>query len=121
MEAIMKLVYPLLAMIMLPGLPGSPAVAVEMQDIPHTKAMGGANDSKEVHKGNGTINKIDSTAGKINLTHGPIKSLGWAGMTMDFLVADKSVLTKLSPGQRVTFDIEKREGRYLITHIAPTK
>jgi Cu(I)/Ag(I) efflux system protein CusF len=29
----------------------------------------------EAHKGQGTVNRVDANAGKINLTHGPIPGL----------------------------------------------
>ena len=47
---------------------------------------------------------VDAKAGKINLSHGPIASLDWPGMTMDFDVQDMALLTDLKPGQKVTFN-----------------
>ena len=44
---------------------------------------------------------------KINLTHEPIASLDWSGMTMDFEVQDKSMLAKLKVGQKVTFTLDR--------------
>jgi hypothetical protein len=38
-------------------------------------------------QGTGTVNSVDASGHKINLTHGPIPALGWPGMTMDFAVA----------------------------------
>src|ERR1700693_3335008 len=67
---------------------------------------------EESHQGKGTINSVDAKAGKINLTHGPIASLDWPGMTMDFDVQDKDSLTNLKPGQKVAFKlIEVRKGK----------
>ena len=76
----------------------------------------------ESHQGKGTINSVDAKAGKINITHGPIASLGWDGMTMDFEVQDKAVLANLKKGQKVTFQlIEARKGKYVISEIAAVK
>ncbi|MBI4205820.1 MAG: copper-binding protein [Betaproteobacteria bacterium] len=74
----------------------------------------------EAHKGQGTVNRVDANAGKINLTHGPIPSLKWPGMTMDFAVKDKQGLAKLKAGQKVEFKVaEQSKGQYAITEIAP--
>jgi Cu(I)/Ag(I) efflux system protein CusF len=74
------------------------------------------------HQGKGTINSVDAKAGKINLSHEPIASLDWPAMTMDFDVQDKDSLTKLKPGQKVTFKlIEARKGKYVISEITVVK
>jgi Cu(I)/Ag(I) efflux system membrane fusion protein len=65
---------------------------------------------------------VDIKAGKINLSHGPIASLDWPGMTMDFEVQDKALLTNLKRGQKVAFKlIEVRKGKYVISEIAVVK
>lgn len=74
----------------------------------------------DVHKGLGTINKVDKAAGTVNLTHGPIKSLDWPGMTMDFKVRDKALLDKIGAGMKADFDVAKEpDGTYVITGIMP--
>lgn len=75
-----------------------------------------------VHQGQGTVNRVDAQAGKLNMTHGPIPSLKWPGMTMDFTVKDKRVLGGVKPGQKVEFKLsEQSRGQYVITDIAPAK
>jgi Cu(I)/Ag(I) efflux system membrane fusion protein len=74
------------------------------------------------HEGSGTVNSVDAKASKINLTHGPIASLDWPGMTMDFEVQDKAVLSNLKPGQKVKFKlVEPRHGKYVISEITVAK
>jgi Cu(I)/Ag(I) efflux system membrane fusion protein len=74
------------------------------------------------HKAQGIVNRVDAVQGKINLTHGPIKTLGWSGMTMDFPVKDKALLAGIKPGQKVDFEIEKApNGQYPIARITPAK
>lgn len=76
----------------------------------------------QAYKGEGAVNSVDVKAGKVNLTHGPIAGLNWPGMTMDFAVKDKQVLTRLKPGQKVEFKVsEQSKGQYVITEIAPAK
>ena len=74
------------------------------------------------HEGLGTVNNVDAKAGKINLTHEPIASLDWPGMTMDFDVQDKAALAHLKPGQKVKFKlVEVRHGKYVISEISAAK
>lgn len=76
----------------------------------------------ETHQGKGTINSLNVKAGKINLSHEPIASLDWPGMTMDFEVQDKASLNKLKPGQKIAFKlIEVRKGKYVISEITVLK
>jgi Cu(I)/Ag(I) efflux system protein CusF len=75
----------------------------------------------QVHQGRGIINKMDLDAGKVNISHEPIKSLKWPSMTMDFNVADKSALAGVSPGMKVDFELVKTGSGYHITRIVPVK
>lgn len=75
--------------------------------------------SAKVHRGTGTVNRIDMNTGKIKITHSPIPSLGWSAMTMDFQTKDKTQLSKLKAGQKVNFDLIKgSDGQYMITRIS---
>ena len=75
---------------------------------------------KQVHKAQGTVNRIDENAGKLNVSHEAIPSLNWPAMTMDFQVKDKSVLKGVTPGQKVTMDIEQQgPGKFVVTRLVP--
>ena len=74
-----------------------------------------------IHQGRGTVIKMDSDAGKVNINHEPIKSLKWPKMTMDFNVEDKSALAGIKPGMKVDFDLVKFGSGYRITRIMPVK
>ena len=59
---------------------------------------------------NGEVKKIDESAGKITLKHGPIKSLGMdEGMTMVFRVKDPAMLKAVKEGEKKS-DADHREG-----------
>jgi Cu/Ag efflux protein CusF len=74
------------------------------------------------HKAEGVVNRIDMQKGTVNLTHGPVKSLGWQGMTMDFKVTDAAILSGIKPGQKVAFEIVKEgPGKFFVNKIAPLK
>ena len=72
------------------------------------------------HKGQGKVDGIDAAAGTISLNHGPIASLKWPAMTMDFAVANPSLLAGLKPGAAVDFEfVERKPGEWVITSIVP--
>lgn len=74
------------------------------------------------HMGEGVVNKIDLQHNKVNMTHGPIPSLKWPGMTMDFKVKDTAILKGIKPGQKVTFEVVNEGPRkYFVTRITPQK
>jgi len=88
-----------------------------MQGMQSGQAM-----TNQANTGIGMVNKVDLQHNKVNLTHGPIKSLGWPGMTMDFTVKDKSLLSGIKPGQKVEFDVTKEgPGQFFIVRITPSK
>jgi Cu/Ag efflux protein CusF len=104
-----------LALLMLTALPAA------ADDKPVIVPMDGKAVT-ESHQGIGKINSVDVKAGKINLSHGPIASLGWMGMTMDFDVQDKVLLANLKKDQKVAFTlIEVRKGKYVISEITVVK
>ncbi|GAB1232791.1 copper-binding protein [Ferrigenium sp. UT5] len=99
------------------------ALAVDhMQHMSQTEMHQTDAHVAQTHRGHGTVNKIDLQHNTVNMTHGPIKSLGWPGMTMDFKVKDAAILKDLKPGQNVMFEVVN-EGprRYFVTHITPQK
>lgn len=68
-----------------------------------------------------TVKKVDLAAGKVTLTHGPLKNLGMPAMTMTFKVGDAAVLGKLKAGDKITFVAEMAGRDYLATRIDPSK
>jgi Cu(I)/Ag(I) efflux system membrane fusion protein len=72
------------------------------------------------HRGEGSIEAMDWAHSTVTLSHGPIASLGWPPMIMDFLIRDPSLLRTLKPGQKVSFEIvEESPGEYVIVHVHP--
>jgi Cu(I)/Ag(I) efflux system membrane fusion protein len=56
------------------------------------------------HKAQGTVDSVDAKAGTVSLNHGAIASLKWPAMTMEFKVANPSLLKGLKPGAPVSFE-----------------
>ena len=70
----------------------------------------------------GEVRKIDESAGKITLKHGPIKNLGMdEGMTMVFRVKDPDMLKQVSVGDKVKFAAENAAAGITVTKMQKTK
>jgi Cu(I)/Ag(I) efflux system periplasmic protein CusF len=71
---------------------------------------------------NGQVTKIDESAGKITLKHGPIKKLDMEdGMTMVFKVQDPAMLKQVRVGDKVKFDADRVNGQITVTKIEKSK
>ena len=69
------------------------------------------------HQAQGTLDSIN-TDGTVSITHGPIKSLGWPGMTMDFALANSSLVAGIKPGSKITFElVERKPDEWVITRL----
>ncbi|HET7831613.1 MAG TPA: efflux RND transporter periplasmic adaptor subunit [Gallionella sp.] len=87
------------------------------ESVQATNADAGLPKSLTVgHLVEGTLDAVDTKAGRVTVTHGPIKSLGWPGMTMDFALANSALATGIPPGSAITFEIvERKPGEWVIT------
>ncbi len=72
------------------------------------------------HQGTGKVISIDRDKLKVKLEHGPIASLNWPGMTMDFSVTRAALLDKLQPGTQISFTLVPgdRPGRWVIDQVS---
>ena len=86
--------------------------------------MQGAEESKvDVGKkvsASGIVKMLMTADRKLNLQHEPVEDLGWPAMTMDFSVAEGVDLSDLAVDDNVMFQLEKRNGSYLITSVHKT-
>lgn len=82
------------------ALTGSvPALA---QDLPHVA---------------GIVQKVDSSAEKITLKHGPVPNLDMDEMTMAYKAGDKTMLDQVKPGDKVWFTADRVDGHLTVTQI----
>jgi Cu(I)/Ag(I) efflux system membrane fusion protein len=73
------------------------------------------------HRAEGKLDAIDAQAGTVTITHGPIASLKWPGMTMDFVLANSGLLGNLKPGATVEFTfVERSPGEWVIIKLEGT-
>jgi Cu(I)/Ag(I) efflux system periplasmic protein CusF len=70
----------------------------------------------------GQVTKVDQSASKITIKHGPIKKLGMdQGMTMVYRAQDPAMLKAVKAGDKVKFDAEEVNGQSTVTKIEKTK
>jgi Cu(I)/Ag(I) efflux system protein CusF len=71
---------------------------------------------------NGQVTKIDESAGKITIKHGPLKKFDMnEGMTMVFRAGDPAMLKAVKPGDRVRFVPDRINGQFTVTKIDKAK
>jgi Cu/Ag efflux protein CusF len=70
----------------------------------------------------GQVTKVDQSAGKITIKHGPAKRLGMeSGMTMVYKAQDPAMLKAVKAGNKIKFDAEQVNGQYTVTKIEVAK
>jgi Cu(I)/Ag(I) efflux system periplasmic protein CusF len=66
----------------------------------------------------GLVTKIDESANKITIKHGPLKKFEMEdGMTMVFHVLDPALLKTVKPGDKVKFVPDRINGQFTVTKI----
>ena len=70
----------------------------------------------------GQVMKVDQSASKITIKHGPAKRLGMeSGMTMVYKAQDPALLKAVKAGNKIKFDAEQVNGQYTVTKIEMAK
>lgn len=69
----------------------------------------------------GEVKKVDKSAGKITIKHGPIENLGMPNMTMVFRVKDPAMLDQVKAGDKIKFVAEKAKGALTVTKMEAAK
>ena len=84
------------------------STAALADDGHNMKEMKGHEMTMEGINASGTVNDVKD--GKVNISHGKIKELGWPPMKMDFTVAEGVDVSKVEAGQKVDFTLGKGKG-----------
>lgn len=68
------------------------------------------------HQADGTLNAIDSANGSVTVSHGPVPSLNWPSMKMDFVLANPTLVEGVKPGTAIAIEfVERKPGEWVIT------
>ena len=68
------------------------------------------------HEGTAMVKEIDLDKGIVKLAHGPIASLKWPTMTMNFSVKDRALMQGIKVGDAVTFTFIQSNGDMPMNH-----
>lgn len=70
----------------------------------------------------GQVTKVDQSAGKITIKHGPLKRFDMDdGMTMVFRAGDPAMLKAVKAGDKVKFVPDRINGQFTVTKIEKAK
>lgn len=69
------------------------------------------------YEGKAVVKAVDMDKGIVKLAHGPISSLKWPAMTMDFKVKENALLQGIKINDSVTFTFIQANGDNVITRI----
>ena len=70
------------------------------------------------HRADGVVDSVEAKGDAVTLSHGPVASLKWPAMTMEFKVANATLLKDLKPGTKLSFEfVERQPGEWVITSV----
>ena len=95
-----------------------PAIAAD-EHADHT-AMHGEKSGVSAQMTDGLVKKVDKSASKLTLSHGPLPN-GMPAMTMVFKPLDAEWLGKLREGEKIRFTAEDRQGVMTLTQFETIK
>ena len=100
-------------------LGGTAPVAFAQAD--HSAHHGGASAPAEAGAklAEGTVKKIDKSAGKLTIAHGPLEALGMPPMTMVFRAAEPGLLDQVKVDDKIRFAVERVRGVLTVTAVEP--
>ena len=79
-------------------------------------AMHGEKNGVSAQMTDGLVKKVDKSAGKLTLSHGPLPN-GMPAMTMVFRVKDPAWLDQLKAGDKVRFMADQINGAMTVVHL----
>ncbi len=103
------------------SMPGMPHAAASDAPMPGMKMARAAPVAAGEANAVGTVNAVDAAKHSVNVTHQPIKALGWPSMTMDFPVTSSINLSAIKPGDRISFTLGRpdADGNRQVVQLKP--
>ena len=69
----------------------------------------------------GEVRKVDKSAGKVTIKHGPLANLDMPSMTMVFRVKDPAMLDQIKEGDKIKFNADRIDGTLTVTEMQVSK
>jgi Cu/Ag efflux protein CusF len=82
-----------------------------------TDVSASAHASAQAAMSHGEMRKVDKTAGKLTIKHGPLENLGMDAMTMVFKVKDAAMLSQVKSGDRIDFIADEVDGALTVVKL----
>ena len=99
-----------------------PASAANAHDAHHADAVVAADTPSPVAAmSEGVVKKVDKVAGKLTLSHGPLRNLDMPAMTMVFRVKEAVWLDQLTPGEKIRFVADTVDGALTVVSFEAAK
>lgn len=81
-----------------------------------TDAQSAADTAVAGHRAEGRLVRINPDGDGATISHGPVDSLRWPAMSMDFRLAHSAVAKDLRAGDAITFEfVERARGEWVVT------
>jgi len=95
------------------------ATPMALAQANHAGHHGGASASAgaEAKLAEGTVKRIDMSANKLTIAHGPLETVNMPAMTMAFRTAAPGMLDQVKAGDKIRFAVEKVGGVLTVTAI----
>lgn len=113
----MKKVFASIAVSCALVISGSAYAAGEMGNMDMSASAGKAAGDTKAGMSHGEIRKVDATAGKLTIKHGPLENLGMDAMTMVFKVKDPAMISQVKVGDKIDFVAEDIDGGLTVTKL----
>lgn len=92
--------------------------ALALSSVPAVYAQSAqSNATASDSMSSGEVKKVDKSAGKMTIKHGPLQNLGMDGMTMVFRVKDPGMLEQVKVGDKINFVAEEPNGQLTVTKL----
>ena len=94
----------------------TPAGMQQHQELLQKDAQAASPDTTSAWA-DGEVRKVDQSAAKVTIKHGPLPNLGMGAMTMVYRVANPAMLETLKAGDKIRFQAESIRGALTVTKI----
>lgn len=94
---------------------------VSVQAASDHASHGTATSQADMQMVDAQVKKVDKTAGKVTLAHGPLVNLNMPAMTMAFAVKDAVWLKQMKAGDRIRFVADQVDGVMTVVRFEAVK
>jgi Cu/Ag efflux protein CusF len=100
----------------------APGMAADEHGAHHADASADTAATTAAPMVDGLVKKVDKSAAKVTLAHGPLTNLGMTtAMTMVFRVKDAAWLDLMKDGDKIRFVADKVNGAFTVVAFEPAK